>query len=439
MSTDNLQTALHYLRAVIVARLQCASPEALEQTVNGTAYYADDSPFAQFIEAHAPSFEEYIVLLLALSPNVLPTFLSDIISTYLPTGGDFPAFGGVRGNGHRGVIPTGETAQFILAGDNLVNRMLVQRMLGSEHWFARKHILWPEAVREGEPTMSGRLILAPEVVELLTVGTVSKPRFCSEFPAEHLQTEMDWSDLVLNQDTRKQIRDIENWNLHKDTLLHDWGMGRRMKPGYRALFYGPPGTGKTLTATLLGQQTGREVFRVDLSRVVSKYIGETEKNLARLFDKAENKQWILFFDEADALFSKRTDVRDSLDRHANQEVAYLLQRIETYNGLVILATNQRSNIDDAFVRRFQAIVHFPMPGPVEREAIWCKSFPPQIELASDVDWREIAGRHELSGASILNVSHYCALEVLASGTHRLDQQQLEAAILREYVKEGKII
>jgi AAA+ superfamily predicted ATPase len=439
MSATNLQTALQYLRAVIVARLQSAPPDELERSVNGTAYYADDSPFAHFIESHEPSFEEYIVLLLALSPNVHPTFLNDIISTHLPEGGDFPAFGGVKVNGHRGVIPTGETAQFILAGDDLVNRLQVQRMLGSEHWFAHKHILWSEAVREGEPAMCGRLILAPEVVELLTVGAVSKPRFSSEFPAEHLQTEMDWSDLVLNQDTRKQIRDIENWSRHKDTLMRDWGMGRKMKPGYRALFYGPPGTGKTLTATLLGQQTGQDVFRIDLSRVVSKYIGETEKNLARLFDKAENKQWILFFDEADALFGKRTDIRDALDRHANQEVAYLLQRIEAYNGLVILATNQRGNIDEAFVRRFQAIVHFPMPGPAEREAIWCKSFPPQIELAADVNWRAVAARHELSGASILNVSQYCALEVLASGSQHLDQQQLEVGIRREYIKEGKII
>ena len=131
-------------------------------------------------------------------------------------------------------------------------------------------------------------------------------------------------------------------------------MRKRVKPGYRALFHGPPGTGKTLTATLLGKHTGRPVFRIDLSRVVSKYIGETEKNLSRLFDKAEHKDWILFFDEADALFGKRTEIRDAHDKYANQEVAYLLQRIESYAGLVILATNQRGNIDEAFLRRFQA-------------------------------------------------------------------------------------
>jgi SpoVK/Ycf46/Vps4 family AAA+-type ATPase len=194
-------------------------------------------------------------------------------------------------------------------------------------------------------------------------GCRATPRFSTEFPAERIDTAMDWDDLVLHPRTSKQIREIEHWVTHNDTLLREWDMGRRLKPGYRALFHGPPGTGKTLTATLLGKQTDRDVFRIDLSRMVSKYIGETEKNLSRLFDKAENKDWILFFDEADAFFGKRTDIRDAHDKYANQEAAYLLQRIETYGGLVILATNQRGNIDDAFLRRFQAAIQFPMPGP----------------------------------------------------------------------------
>jgi SpoVK/Ycf46/Vps4 family AAA+-type ATPase len=181
------------------------------------------------------------------------------------------------------------------------------------------------------------------------------------------------------------------------------------------------------------------VFRVDLSRIVSKYIGETEKNLSRLFDKAENKNWILFFDEADALFSKRTDIRDAHDKYANQEVAYLLQRIETYNGLVILASNQRANIDDAFVRRLQAIIPFPMPQAEERCAIWEKTFPSQITLGNDIDWRVIAARHELTGAGILNVAHFCAIDALAKQSRRVDLKGLEAAIKREYVKEGKVM
>lgn len=183
----------------------------------------------------------------------------------------------------------------------------------------------------------------------------------------------------------------------------------------------------------------KNVFRIDLSRVVSKYIGETEKNLARLFDKAENKNWILFFDEADALFGKRTDIRDAHDKYANQEVAYLLQRIEGYNGLVILATNQRAHIDDAFVRRFQTIIHFPMPRAEERHKIWQKTFPPQIEIAVDINWQQVAARYELTGAGILNVAHYCLIEALADQSHLITRQRLENGILREYAKEGKVV
>jgi AAA+ superfamily predicted ATPase len=380
-----------------------------------------------------------IILLLAIAPHVKPNFFNEIIASHLPEGGDFPEFGGVKGNNHRGILPTGETAQFVIAGSDLEKRIKVQRILSSEHWFTRKHILWTEQVIPGEPLMSGKLVIDPEIVELITAGIISKPRFSIDFPAEYIETEMEWDDLVLHPKTLHQIKEIEHWITHSNTLLQDWGMKKRIKPGYRTLFFGPPGTGKTLTATLLGKYTGKDVFRIDLSRVVSKYIGETEKNLSRLFDKAEDKNWILFFDEADALFGKRTDIRDAHDKYANQEVAYLLQRIEGYNGLVILATNQRGNIDDAFVRRFQAIIHFPIPGPEERENIWSKAFPTQIEISPEINWQQIATKYELTGAGIINVAHYCAIELLASEKHSLNLKQLEAAIMREYIKEGKVI
>lgn len=441
MNTDNtnVQSALAWLKAVMEGCLKVRLGGADAFEAAPLAYCQDGSWLARFLEHWRPSAEELTILILALVPHFEPGFFGRLLAEYLPEGGDFPEFGGVRGANHRGILPTGETAQFILAGDDLERRLEVQRILGSDHWLAQRRILWLESVREGEPAMSGRLILDPEIVEQITTGKVSRPAFSTAFPAEYIDTEMDWGDLVLYPGTLQQIQEIESWILHNDTLLNDWGMKKRLKPGYRALFYGPPGTGKTLTATLLGKHTGKDVFRIDLSRVVSKYIGETEKNLARLFDKAENKNWILFFDEADALFGKRTDIRDAHDKYANQEVAYLLQRIEGYNGLVILASNQRGNIDDAFVRRLQSIIHFPMPRPEERYAIWQKTFPPQIAVADDIDWREVAARHELTGAGILNVTHFCALDVLAKKSACLHLSDLEAAIRREYVKEGKIM
>ena len=435
----NLEQALGWLKSIISGCLQIHFKQAEDFEISPLSFYSENSWFAKFIEQHNPSFEEFTVLMLALTPHLQPGFFAKIIAEHFPEGGDFPEFGGVKSANHRGLLPTGETAQFILAGDNLEKRLAVQHILSSEHWFAQQNILWLEPIREGEPLMSGRLILDSEIIEQLTVGTVSKPRFSIDFPAEYIETEMSWDDLVLNPNTLRQIQEIENWIKYNDLLLHDWGMKKKIKPGYRALFFGPPGTGKTLTATLLGKQTGKDVYRIDLSRVVSKYIGETEKNLSRLFDKAENKNWILFFDEADALFGKRTDIRDAHDKYANQEVSYLLQRIESYNGLVILASNQRANIDDAFVRRFQTIIHFPMPRQEERLEIWCKTFPSQIDINPDIDWQQIAARYELTGAGILNVVHYCSVELLASQSNSLALIQLESAIQREFIKEGKIV
>ncbi len=388
---------------------------------------------------HPLTQTEWMLVLLTLAPHLRPGFFTSIIGRFLPEGGDLPEFGGVRGEHHRGVLPTGETAQFVLAGDDLASRLEVQKMLSGDHWFAREHVLWLDGVREGEPAMSGRLVLDREIVERITTGVVTLPKFSTDFPAEHIETEMEWDDLVLHPDTLRQIRQVEHWIQHNDTVMDDWGMRKRVKPGYRVLFHGPPGTGKTLTATLLGKYTGRPVFRIDLSRVVSKYIGETEKNLARLFDWSEHKDWILFFDEADALFGKRTQIRDAHDKYANQEVSYLLQRIEAHSGLVILATNQKGNVDPAFLRRFQSSVQFQNPRAADRRLLWRQSFPKQITVAADVDWDAIADRYELTGAGIVGVAHFCALEVLAQGLEQIDRAFIEAAILRELVKEGKVV
>ncbi len=181
----------------------------------------------------------------------------------------------------------------------------------------------------------------------------------SAIPMQRITTERKWEDLVLSDQAMKDLEEIVVWTRHRQTVLEDWRLKRRLKPGFCSFFYGPPGSGKSLTAALLGKKTGLEVYRVDLSRAVSKYIGETEKNLARLFDQAKSRNWILFFDEADALFGKRTKVSDAHDRYANQVLAYLLQRIEDYPGIAILASNLNARKDEAFTRRFQSVIHFP--------------------------------------------------------------------------------
>jgi SpoVK/Ycf46/Vps4 family AAA+-type ATPase len=226
---------------------------------------------------------------------------------------------------------------------------------------------------------------------------------------------------------------------HSKTIMQDWGLEKVIKPGYRSLFYGPSGTGKTLTACLIGNAVGADVYRIDLSKMVSKYIGETEKNLANIFDQAENKNWILFFDEADALFGKRSKTTHAHDRYANQEISYLLQRVEDFPGVVFLATNLKANIDAAFARRFQSQVYFPMPDPQQRLRLWKNTFNKRCRITSDTDLHEIAEKYELSGGAIINVVRYGAIWALQMKRDAISGQDLVKGIAKELRKEGKTI
>jgi SpoVK/Ycf46/Vps4 family AAA+-type ATPase len=351
----------------------------------------------------------------------------------------YTEFGGKKGKNHTGFIPTGETAMFILAGNDLEKRFSLQRCFDGQHKFSKESILWLEEIDRDEPILSGAISVSQEVLDLFTIGEARKPNYSVEFPAKLLETKMVWEDLILNNHVQSQLKEIETWITHHEKLMKEWGMDRILKPGYKSLFYGPPGTGKTTTAALLGKKTNRDVYRIDLSMMVSKYIGETEKNLAKVFDRAENKEWILFFDEADALFGKRTSTRDAHDRYANQQVSYLLQRIEDHDGLVILATNLKSNIDEAFTRRFQSIIHFPMPTPAERERIWENGFSKSVQLEEAIDLNHIAKKFELSGGAIINIIQHCSLRALARGSKLIKLNDIIEGVKREYHKNRRTL
>lgn len=185
-------------------------------------------------------------------------------------------------------------------------------MFSKSHWFYGKNILRLEGAGEGEPLLSSQLRVSEEFLSRVQLDVEYKPDYTTGFPAKRITTELDWEDMVLDYQVTTELEEINTWISSGKTIMEDWGLSRILKAGYRSLFYGPPGTGKTLAATLLGKKNNMDVYRIDLSMIVSKYIGETEKNLAKVFDLAENRNWILFFDEADALFGKRTSTNTSM-------------------------------------------------------------------------------------------------------------------------------
>lgn len=384
------------------------------------------------------SFEEKVVVMMALMPHICPQSLDIFFVNNKNFDRPYTEFGGWKGISHSGFLPTGETAAFILGGENPEKRMTVVRLFSKEHWFRTENVLRLEAAGPGEPFLSGQLCISDEVLYRIFHGKEYRPDYSIGFPAKRITTPLEWEDLVVNYQVALELREINTWITGHCVIMEEWGLKRFLKPGYRALFYGPPGTGKTLAATLLGKRNHMDVYRVDLSMIVSKYIGETEKNLAQVFDMAENRNWILFFDEADALFGKRTSTNTSNDRHANQEVAYLLQRIEDFPGTVILATNLNSNIDEAFSRRFQSEIYFPMPDEGMRAELWEKMLPLRW---LKVDRQKTINRmavYELSGGSISNVIRRCALQLLSEDKEELNEELLRRAVQRELYKEGRV-
>jgi SpoVK/Ycf46/Vps4 family AAA+-type ATPase len=249
-----------------------------------------------------------------------------------------------------------------------------------------------------------------------------------------------WSDIVLPADRIAQLREICNHMKYRDRVYGDWGFGRKlaMGKGLTVLFAGPSGTGKTMAADVIAGELGLDLYKIDLSSVISKYIGETEKNLSRIFDEAETSNAILFFDEADALFGKRSEVKDSHDRYANIEVGYLLQRMEEYEGVAILATNLRKNMDEAFVRRLHFTLDLPFPDETHRHRIWQGIWPSDVPRDRDIDLLALAQRFEMTGGNIRNVALAAAFLAADEG-EVVRMKHVMHATQREYQKTGKLL
>lgn len=258
--------------------------------------------------------------------------------------------------------------------------------------------------------------------------------------ATRIQPKYTWDDIILPPEQKEQLRNVLNQVKYRHIVYGQWGFGRKLSygKGLSVLYAGPPGTGKTMSAQVLARELYLELYKIDLAQVVSKYIGETEKNLQEIFKEAQTSNAILFFDEADALFGKRSEVKDAHDRYANIETSFLLQKVEEYEGITILATNYRQNIDDAFVRRINFIIEFPFPNAGYREKIWRSMIPEEAPVSEDVDFRFIAGKFEVSGGNIKNIVVSAAF-LAAEASEPIGMKHIIRSAKYELQKMGKIL
>jgi ATPase family associated with various cellular activities (AAA) len=252
-----------------------------------------------------------------------------------------------------------------------------------------------------------------------------------------VRTTLEWPDVILPDEVLAPVFEFLNYAAHRAQVFRTWGFDRKLPygRGLSALFSGPPGTGKTMICSLLSKELGLELYRIDLSQVVNKYIGETEKNLGRVFDEAARGQVMLLFDEADSLFAKRTEVRSSNDRYANLEVNYLLQRLESYEGVVVMTTNAETSIDPAFRRRIRFRVRFPAPDEKQRINLWQGMVPREAQMADDVDFAALAKRFPLAGGNIMNALVRAATAAAADGGPIRNHHLVRAAEF-EYTEMG---
>lgn len=423
---------------VIACYLKQDGYEQLHETIAPPAL-DETSVYARQAAAWELNREERLTLALAMAPHLRPEMLDIFFGTNGAIGRGFSEFGGHAERAFSGFLPTGQTLMFLLSANQPERRLEAMRILAPQHRFHAEQLIALERGDDKLPPLAGVLSLSEQWLHYLLTGQQVRPELSPAFPAQPISTPLHWDDLVLDYGVMVQVEEIRTWLAHGNALMQEWGLASKVKPGFRAVFHGPPGTGKTLTAALLGQVSQREVYRVDLSMVVSKYIGETEKNLGKVFDAASYKDWILFFDEADALFGKRTSATSSNDHHANQQTGYLLQRIEDFPGTVILATNLRANMDEAFTRRFQSMIHFTVPPAAQRLQLWRNAFDGVCDLEPDVDLAKVAHEHELAGGAIINVLRYCALTAISHNRRSVSHGDLIDGIKREFRKDNKTI
>ena len=365
------------------------------------------------------AYPEKIILSLALLPILAPEILIEIIHSEQAT----QALGFLKTSNNQ-YVPTEHTVLQVLKANQLGNYQTIQHIFSRQHPFASQGILSLSKVKEGEPPLSGQLLLSPQYLHLFTTGQAFQPQFAADFPATLLTTDKNWDDLILRPLVQRQVDRAKQWVTHYEEVKTTLG-GGAMK-GYRLMMMGPPGTGKTLTAQLLAKHAQKPLYRINIDRIVDKYVGETNKKLEQVFQQAAHQDWILFFDEGDALFGKRSSGGSSSnERYANQEVNYLLTKMEEYEGMIFLSTNQGGALDDAFKRRFDTRIMFREPDESTRTQLWEHFFSKGgLKLSAGISLREFASQYDYNAAWIEKFHRYCVLQTIAKGDEYIAPDEL---------------
>lgn len=436
-----LQVELGWLLQLVEMRLAALKDgqDVLDSAPLPLPASLQDCAYQRFLDENKFGIPERLSLILCFAaffqPDVLHPFLD--IDPFDRRAGQL--IGGKLNRDKSSFKPTLQTLLFLLSGGKPSELAKFQLYFHPKHRLFKEEILHLESPKEVSSYPQER-----EIRLDLAYGhhflNGEAPEFDQEenFPAQRLQTDKTFKDLVLSERIRLQLKSPMDFVRHRKTLFDNSDTRGKLHHGYVVMLYGPPGTGKTLTASVIGQELGVEVYSINLARVISKYIGETEKNLERVFDRLENKNCILFFDEADALFGKRTDISEAKDRYANQEVAYLLQKIETCQNLVILSTNFRQNLDEAFQRRILSYIKIDTPRQTERLQLWTNMLPPSFEYASEEVPQRLAEDYQLTGANIGNILKLTCLDAVSKGNNVLEFKHIEYFTRQEFIKENRI-
>ena len=439
-----LQHEFSWLSAVLKARIGSYFKKShIKMSDFAPPAINEQSRYGAFIHQHNLNLQQRFVVSMALATFISPNIF-DVLKTKnklynspYTEFGEILNLGGMVKQSSTRFIPTIRTALFILAGEDLQQYLDAMALFNADELLFATEIIESPSLHDDMCLMDAPLKLTSLCLDNILLGRERDPQYSADFPATALTTHLEWADLVLMEDTEHHLQELMLWLKHNNELIEKWG-ANPADTGYKALFYGPSGTGKTLAASLLAKKLNKPIYRIDLSKIVSKFIGETQKNLSKIFQCAKQKDWILFFDEADSLFSKRSRVSNANDRHANQETAYLLQRIETCQNLVILASNLKDNIDEAFLRRFQSIIHFPEPDAEQREKLWRNGFSITADL-SNINIPNLAQKYDLTGAEINNVIRFASFKAIDKGNTLIHLNDIITASRREKFKKGRVI